>query len=124
MTFRVIEGGGPQATPTPGTVEEARAEIIDRVAAAIWGHQEGFPDPVYATWSEMKQLALTDRDRAANVRLTLRLARAAIAALRPTDAVDDADVEIVAAAWEGSTIGGPPSICLGNIQGWIDEVLK
>ncbi len=124
MTFRIIEGGGRPATPAPGTVEEARAQIIDRVAAAIWGFQDEHPDPVCATWSEMKQLALSDRERAANVRLTLRQACAAIAALRPNDALDDADVEIVAAAWEGSTIGGPPSICLGNIQGWIDEVLK
>jgi len=124
MTFRVIEGGGRPAIPAPGSVEEARAQIIDRVAAAIWAFQDEAPDPVYATWGEMKALALKEPDRAYLVRQTLAQARGALRALRPADDLADADIEVVAAAWEGSTIGTAPSLCLGNIQGWIDEVLK
>lgn len=124
MTFRVIEGGGRPSTPQPGTVEEARAQIIDRVAAAIWAFRDEVPEPAYATWEEMKAIALKEPDRAYLVRQTLAQARGALAALRPSDELADADIEVVAAAWEGSTIGTAPSLCLGNIQGWIDEVLK
>lgn len=124
MTFRVIEGGGRPAALTPGSVEEARAQIVDRVAAAIWAFQDEYPDPIYATWAEMKRLSAVDPSRAARVRVTIAQARAAIGALRPADEIDDSDTEVAAGAWEASTIGMAPSACLCGVQGWIDEVLK
>lgn len=88
MMFRVIEGGGRPVLPAAGTVEEARAEIIDRVAAAIWSRQDEYPDPVYATWEEMKVLAASDAQRAHNVRTTLAQARAAIGAFKSVEPHD------------------------------------
>lgn len=83
MTFRVIEGGGRAALPAVGTAEEARAAIIDRVAAAIWSRQDEHPDPAFATWEEMKALVTDDPVRASYIRVTLAQARAAVAALKP-----------------------------------------
>lgn len=82
MTFRVIEGGGRPRLAAAGTLAEARAEIIDRVAAAIWAFQDEAPDPAYATWEEIKALALNEPGRAYLVRQTLAQARGAIRALR------------------------------------------
>lgn len=91
MTFRVIEGGGQPVLPKAGTVAEARAEIIDRVAAAIWSRQDEHPEPAYATWEEMKKLAAddpADEGRASLVRRTLAQARAAIGAFKSVEPHD------------------------------------
>jgi|GEM_PF-6864377 len=91
MTFRVIEGGGRPVLPKAGTLEEARAKIIDCVAAAIWSRQEEYPDPAYATWDEMKKMALDQPDNpgpAYHVRTTLVQARAAIGAFKSVEPYD------------------------------------
>lgn len=88
MTFRVIEGGGRPPKPAPGTLGEARAAIIDRVAAAIWSFQDPHPEPAYATWDEMKAIALTDPERMGPVRATLAQARAAVGAFKSAGSPD------------------------------------
>jgi hypothetical protein len=88
MTFRVIEGGGSLTASSPGSLEEARELIIDRVAEAIWAFQDEIIDPAMATWSEMKELAARDAGRPAqHVRETLAQARGAISALHPAGGV-------------------------------------
>lgn len=124
MSFRVIEGGGERPTLVAGTVQAARAAVLDRVAAAIYAAHDPFPDPAYATWAELKALAETEADRARLVRSFQAQARFAIQALRPADHPADADIEIAVEAWAGSFIDGVPSMCLTDVQGWLDEVLK
>lgn len=79
MTFRVIEGGGRPILPAAGTAEEARAEVIDRVAAAIW--QRGWPRDG-ETWAMLLSDA-AEGDSLACLQLgdARNMARAAIGAL-------------------------------------------
>nr|WP_303682639.1 hypothetical protein [Brevundimonas naejangsanensis] len=120
MTFRVIEGGGRAATPAPGSVEEARAQIIDRVAAAIWAFQDEHPDSVYATWAEMKRLASMDPARSSKVRVTLAQARAAVAAMT-VGSPPEAEYLILTQFLDN---GDAPAAAMAVIDDFVAGVLK
>lgn len=129
MTFRVIEGG---KTPVPEhrkdnmTLEErASVEVIDRVCAAI--HNVAAEDaPGFPTWQEFVdgayENAETDPGMLQQVSDTIRIARAAIAALRPEEPSFDEDIALLTS--NSVEAGGDAVIVTSHVTAWIDQVLK
>lgn len=110
----------PEHRRSVGTpLELAQAAVVNRVAAAI--HMANMDDkPGYPTWAEWVDMAYANADTnpkmLADVSDTIRAARAAIAALEPSE--PDWDEAIF------HDIGGDPAELCSSVQDWILAVLK
>lgn len=131
--FRVIEGGRavgdamvPEHRKFTGTpLERARCEVINRVAAAIHKASiEGNPDCLaWEQWVDAAYAnATTNPQMLEEVSITIRAARAAIAALNPPEPLFDEDIAVAASnAVQG---GGDAVIVIAHVEAWIAEVLN
>lgn len=129
MTLRVIKGGKPEAPEHRKdfmTLEErASVEVIDRVCAAI--HDVAAEDaPGFPTWQEFVdgayQNAETNPGMLQQVSDTIRIARAAIGALRPEEPSFDEDIALLVS--NSVEAGGDAVIVTAHVTTWIDQVLK
>lgn len=129
MTLRVIKGGKPELPEHRKdfmTLEErASFDVIDRVCAAI--HNIIAEDaPGFPTWQEFVEGACENAET--NPRMleqvlgTIRIARAAIAALRPEEPSFDEDIALRAS--NSVEAGGDAVIVTAHVTAWIDQVLK
>jgi len=129
MTLRVIKGGKPEAPEHRKdnmTLEErASFDVIERVCAVIH-NVDGDEVPGYPAWQQFVDAAYENSET--NPRMlqqvsdTIRIARAAIAALRPEEPSFDEDIALLVS--NSVEAGGDAVIVTAHVTAWIDQVLK
>lgn len=128
-TFQIIEGGKgrpsiheAQSMAGLSSIERARCEVIDRLAAAAWEVER---EPHEINWAAYVRRGYDEADKSPGILVDVSnrytRARAMLLALKPPEPCFDEDIAVAVSC---DVNGSDPVVVVDHVSAWIDEVLK